>query len=153
MITLSPYGFGEGNWVDSERPVLGAGDFPACPLYDLPPAPGPRTIPLPPTSWGYLSDSYEAKDSDAHQFPLEGMGVSAQEAESSTSLAAAKPEIIENNDQSEVSNIFTPLEIMLYNNDLGSIRAVPLLPVRGAVTTAPETLKGNNSVSPRSATR
>ena len=101
-------------WVDPERQALGAGGSPTCNSYNLPPAPGSRTIPLPPASWGYLSDSYQGENdnfpddgTNNHQFPFERTDLLAREAtESSTSLAPAKPNNIENKNQSEVSSVY-----------------------------------------------
>lgn len=88
-----------------------------------------------------------------HQCIVEETEICVEEAEASTSLAPAKPKTRENNDQSEVSIIFTPLEIMLFNNGLDSSQAALLRWTRGAVTTALITTKEKDNASPRSAMR
>jgi len=52
-------------------------------------------------------------------------------------LAPTKPKTKENNNQSEVRSVFTPLEIVLYNVGLDSSQALRLPPARGAGPTAP----------------
>jgi hypothetical protein len=42
--------------------------------------------------------------------------------ESSSCLAAAKPKTIQNNNQSEVTSVFTPPDTMLYNDGLRNSR-------------------------------
>jgi hypothetical protein len=90
-------------------------------LWKIPPTPRLRAIPLPPVAPGYDTLSHGGHygggdDREDDNFP--GGGISnhqsaqqrtdtlVQEAESSTSLAAAKPDNIENNVQSEVSIFF-----------------------------------------------
>jgi hypothetical protein len=63
---------------------------------------------------------------DNHQSTLEWTGDLAQKGEASTSLAPTKPNNIENENQLEVSSVFTPPEIVLYNDGLGSSLAVQL---------------------------
>jgi hypothetical protein len=108
-----------------------------------------RTIPLPPVYHWYDNgprfsgggddsndDDFPGGGINYHQSAQEWTGAFTQEAETSTSLAPAKPNHIENNVQAEVSNIFTPLEIMLYNDGLDSSQTVRFRQVREAVTTA-----------------
>ena len=91
----------------------------------VPSAPRIPTIPLPPVD----EDTYPG-GSDHHQ-STKWEDISNQGAEVLTSLAAAKPNIIENGMQSEVSEFFTPLKIMLYNDVLDSSQTlVGLRPIR-----------------------
>lgn len=92
--------------------------------------------------WGYFGDrgkdqnNFPGDGINSHQSTREWTSASAQEAEASSSLAPAKPVIKENNIQIEVSNLFTPLEIMLYNDGLGRGQVGQFRQVQGAVTTA-----------------
>ena len=72
-------------------------------------------------------------------------------AEASTSLAPAKPIIIENSDQSEVSRLFTPLAIVLYHNGLDNSQALRLPPARTAAATVRGTTMRGSASSSRSA--
>ena len=75
----------------------------------------------------------------------------AQEAESSTGLAVAKPNNTDGNNQSEVSTRFTPPEVLLCNNGLDNSQALQLPPVPGEAMTAEGMLRKRLSVSHRSA--
>jgi hypothetical protein len=162
MASLGLLEFDGGIWVDLGPPVFGPGDLPSH-HSQIPSAPGPRTIPLPSVNQGYFSGDGDGVQDEYVNFPgsgtyngqspLEETDILAQEVEASTSLAPAKPNNVENNNRSEVSSVFTPPGIVLYNSGLGSSRAVLLRRIRGGVTTAPRTPKGRNFVSPRSATR
>jgi len=81
-------------------------------------------------------DNSPGGGTDYHQSAEQWTTASIQEDEVSTSLAGAKPNIIENNDRSEVSRVFTPPEIVLYNYGLDSSQAVRLPQTQGGVTTA-----------------
>lgn len=142
-------------WAGTRPPELGAG----CPPMNLPQVPTQRTVTLPSTdlrydNGGYSSGGDEISDDEnspgdgGHHPPPWGIDISAQRDGRSTSLAPAKPIFTENDDQSEVSDIFTPPEIMLYNNGLGSSRAILLHQVRGAVITALGTARRRNPSSP-----
>ena len=124
---FGPFEFGGDMWADPGS--FASGSPSARYLQDLPPAPGPMTTTFPPRDpWHDHLDYFSG--GNGYEETL------AQEAEASTSLAPTKPSYIENNNQSGVSSVFTPLEIMLYKNGLGSSRAAPLRRAREAVTTA-----------------
>jgi hypothetical protein len=135
MASLGPLEFDGGMWADPGSPVFGPGALPSR-RSQIPPAPGPRSIPLPPVNQGYFSsDGDDVRDEYVNfsgggtyngQSLLGETDTLAQEAEASTSLAPAKPRMIENNNRSEVSSVFTPPGIVLYNSGLGSSRAVLL---------------------------
>jgi len=72
-----------------------------------------------------------------HQSTQEWTDAFAQEAEASTSLAPTKPKFTENDNQSEVRSVFTPLEIVLYNDGLDSSQVLRLPPALGAGPIAP----------------
>ena len=86
-------------------------------LWKPPPTPSVWTIPLPPTTPGVTSGSdylggYETTflggGNDHRQSTQEWTDALAQEAEASTSLAAAKPKDIQNNAQPGVGGFFYP---------------------------------------------
>ena len=70
-----------------------------------------------------------------HQSAEQWTAASVQEDEVPTSLAPAEPHNIENNNRSEVSRVFTPPEIVLYNDGLDSSQAARLPKTQGAVST------------------
>jgi len=128
--------------------------------HKVPKTPRLRTIPLPFVTSDditgghgnpYDTTAFPGGGNNNHQSTQEWPDVSAQEAEASTSLASAKPTNTENNVQSEVSSIFTPLEIVLCNNGLGKSRAPRLPQAREAVSTAGRTLRRKPDSSPKSA--
>ena len=115
-----------------------------CP-WKLPQKPRLRTIPLPPVDPGHNDGGFDEDDNDDN-FPgggindhqsIEQWTASAQWAEVTTGLAPTKPKDIENNNQLEVSRVFTPLEIVLYSNGLDSSQVVQLPRVRVMVRTPP----------------
>lgn len=106
--------------------------------------------------WGY--ETYDGGNDNggegsAYLSAEERTNVSAQVAEMSTSLAAAKPKNIKDNVWSEASNFFTPPEIMLYINGFSNSQAALSLQARAVAMTAPETPRGRSSASNRSAKR
>lgn len=92
--------------------------------------------------WGDDGDNFPGGGLNSHQSALGWTDALVQETEASTS--PTKPKNIENNGQTEVSNVFTPLEIMLYNNGHGRGQVDQLHQVQGAVTTALKTKGGRN---------
>jgi len=111
----------------------------------LPKKPRLGKIPLPPVDPYYDDGGLNGGDGDG-TFPgggtndhqsIEQQTALAQLAEGITSLALAKPSYTENNIQSEVSRIFTPLEIVLYINGLDNSQAVWLPRARVMVMAAP----------------
>lgn len=91
-----------------------------------------RTVTLPP-----VDGTIYPGGSNHHQF-AQWRDTSNQEVEVLTSLAAAKPNIIENEMQSEVSEFFTPLKIMLYNDGLNSSQTlVGFRPIRSHTRACP----------------
>ena len=129
-----------------------------------------RTSPLPPLTPGYDTwgpggrwggsgendrgdNNFLGDGTNDHQLTEQWADTSVQRAEVSTSLAITKPNHTENNNQSEVSIFFTPLETMLCSNGLGDSQAVQLRRARRAGTAAAGTLGKRLSVSPRSAKR
>ena len=93
-------------------------------------------------------ENFPGGGTNDHQF-TEQRTVSAHRAET-TSLALAKPENKENNIQSEVSRIFTPLEIVLYINGLDNSQVVWLPWARVMVTAAPRIQRGGPTPHPSS---
>ena len=100
--------------------------------------------PLPPVDRGHdtwnhhnMGDgNFPGGGHNYHQFTEWWADVSAQRAEASTSLAPAKPNLIENDNQPEVGNFFTPPEIVLYHNGLDSSQALRVPPGQRGGTTA-----------------
>ena len=81
---------------------------------------------------GVVGGNFLGGGHDGHQSTIRWTDVSA---EASTSLAPAKPNNVENNDQSAVSKLFTPQEIMLYYDGLDSSQALRAPPAqRGGMT-------------------
>jgi hypothetical protein len=74
---------------------------------------------------GDESDNLPGGGINNHRSTEQWTNTSARRAEV-TSLAPAKPKYIENDVQSEVSKVFTPLEIVLYSNGHDSSQAVRL---------------------------
>ena len=104
-------------------------------LWKLP-SPRIRTVQLPSvtpeTAPESHQDSYGGENTflgggnDHHQSAQQWTDILAQEAEMSTSLVTTKPNFIENETRSEVSEcFFTPPRVMLYNNGLGNSQPVP----------------------------
>ena len=131
-----------------------------CYLWKVPQKPRLGTVPLPPVTpsddaWSlgafygggsgdYDGDDVEDEDRGNDDFP-------AKEAEDSTSLAAAKPQNIENNARLEVRFFFTPPGIVLYTNGIDNSQAAQLPRVLGAATTDLGIPRRRPCVSPRSA--
>ena len=114
--------FGEDMPPGLRHTVLSVDDPSASHSWKSPSAPRREAISLPPADpWysagGYIGDHGADEyygDETNNNFPEGGVGdhqgtdVLAQEAGTSTSLAPAKPNIIENDNRSEVSSIFYP---------------------------------------------
>ena len=125
--------------------------------WTFPPTPRLATIPLPPVTpqygdGGYFGAGGDNGDDppgggvDHHRFDQHRRDSSAQKGESPIRLAAAKPESIENKNQSEVSCFFTPLVIMLYLDGLGGSQGIPFRNI-GGVTTVRRTTHRRNASS------
>jgi hypothetical protein len=137
-------------------------------LWKPPPISKGRTAEQPLATPSYDTWSYGGYyggcngDGDDNNFPGGGINnhQSTQQwtdasipAEASTSLAPAKPKRIENNTQPEVSELFTPLKIVLYTDGLGCSQALRLPQARGAATTAIGTTRKRIGVEHRSVKR
>ena len=105
-----------------------------CYLWKIPQKPRLETVPLPPVTpsddtWG-LGGDYDGGEDDRGEDDLP-----ARNTEKSTSLAAAKPNNIENGARSGVRLFFTPPEIVLYTNGFDNSQAAQLPQIQGAATT------------------
>jgi len=119
-------------------------------LQKLPKEPRLGTIPLPPVNHHYDNGGFNGRDGEDDHLPGGGINnhqsigqwtPSARWAEATTSLAIAKPNNKENKVQSEVSKVFTPLEIVLYIDGLDNSQVVQLSQARVMVTIVPRILR------------
>ena len=96
-------------------------------------------MPLPPVSPDYETWGHGRYDDGGHDHsdggPHNHQSTEQSTNEPSTSLATAKPKHIEDEIQPEVSDFFTPLKIVFYNNGLDNSQVTRLPPDRGAATT------------------
>lgn len=138
--------------------MFGCGHLLTFCLQKLPKKPRLGTIPLPPVDPHYNDGGPDGGDGNEN-FPgggtndhqsIEQRTALVQLAEGITSLALAKPKYIENSIQSEVSRIFTPLEIVLYINGLDNSQAVWLSQARVMATATPRIQRGNLAPRPSS---
>ena len=81
-------------------------------IREVPPAPRMTNIPLP------FTDENDHLGASTYHQSTQLKDTSNQEAEVIVGLAAAKPEIVKNEEQLRVSVFFTPPKIVLYNNGL-----------------------------------
>jgi hypothetical protein len=102
---------------------------------------------------GYDSGNDNEGEGNVYPYVGEWPNVSAQVAEMSASLAAAKPESTKDNIWSEVSFFFTSPEIILYTNGFGNSQVAPSLRARGAAITALGTPRRGPGASNRYAKR
>ena len=116
-------------------------------------------FPLPQASPDNNPGTYEDPDNfpgggiNNHQSAIQWTDNLVQEAESSTSLAAAKPENIKNNVWPEVSDFFTPPEIMLYTNGSDNSQTIQPLRAPGCSSTVLKVPRRKSGALSRSAKR
>src|SRR5579872_4704419 len=106
--------------VDRASLVMGADGLPVYYPSVVPPTPRLWTIPLPPvdplydyfdvSDGGNSDDKFPGGGQNSHQPTQRWTDALTQGDEESTSLAPAKPKVLENKDQLGVSNVFTPPE-------------------------------------------